>query len=384
MGTPGGTVTWSLAAAGTDITRFGVSTGVSTTGDTFLDFDYTKVIADAFAEWSKYGDIEFQQVADQGGAAGVGMDADIRIYFGEIPGGTAGYAFYPSFWGGAIGGDILLDTLNLFNTDRALFENLVLHEIGHAIGLGHVSGEPSIMRPNIAKIGLQEDDIEGIIEIYGAQDNLPPDPGPEVSQFQGDDKDNQIAGTGEADAIDGAEGNDFLRGRAGDDTVNGGAGSDTIYGGRGNDMLRGDSSSDLLNGRVGRDELEGGDGSDLLFGGRGRDLIDGGEMHDTLKGGRGADTLTGGTGDDLLKGGKYFDTFVFADSHGHDTIVDFDAISIDEKIDFTNFSAFTSIDDVLLNTTQRDDGVMIQTGADSSILLRNVELNDLDNGDFLF
>ena len=323
LGTAGGLVTWSLAAAGSDISRFNVATQVSTTGDTFLDYDFEKVISDAFAEWSRYGDIEFQQVEDQGGAAGVGVSADIRIFFGAIPGGTAGYAFYPSNYGSPIGGDILLDTLGRFNTDPLLFASVVLHEIGHALGLGHVSGS-SIMTATVKKIGLQADDIEGIIEIYGEQDAVeppdgppnqdppgeeppneappheeppveeppvedPPDAEPPVEEppveeppneepsdtytMIGDERNNKMVGTSVADAINGAGGNDTLIGSAGDDMLVGMANNDLLKGGKGNDTLDGGDHADKLRGGSGSDILEGGAGNDWLKGGGGADVF---------------------------------------------------------------------------------------------------------------
>lgn len=391
LGTAGGIVTWSLAAAGTDISRFSVGNGVSTTGDTFLDYDYEQVISDAFSEWSRYGDIEFQQVEDQGGAAGVGADADIRIYFGAIPGGTAGYAFYPSYYGSAIGGDILLDTLDRFNTDPLLFASVVLHEIGHSLGLGHVDSD-SIMTARVKKIGLQADDIAGIQEIYGVQDasdapaDAPPQEAPPVEDpaheeppaedqahdhdhdhhhdpdhdhpiteelsgpftMIGDDDNNKIVGTGEADAFNGAGGNDKLIGGGGDDMLVGMAGKDVLKGGKGNDTL------------------------------------EGGDQDDKLKGGSGADTLDGGTGNDWLKGGGNADMFVFYDGHGHDKIVDFNAKSADEKLDLRDLTTFDGFDDLAGAASQVDGHVLIDTGADSSILLANTNLSTLDASDFLF
>ena len=388
LGTPGGTVTWSLAAAGEDISRFNVATQISTTGATFLNYDFAQVIADAFAEWSKHGDIEFQQIADQGGAAGVGRDADIRIFFGAIPGGTVGYAFYPSPYS-AIGGDILLDTLSRFNTDPLLFASIVLHEIGHAIGLGHVDGS-SIMTPKIRKIGLQQDDIEGIIEIYGAQDAPAPEPGPQpvpepnAPTLSGDDGNNRLVGTSDADIIAGAGGNDALIGANGADTIMGGEGRDSIYGGRGFDVISGGDGNDLLRGHGGHDQLQGDTGADKLLSGRGNDLLTGGGGNDTLNGSAGSDTLIGGSGDDTLKGGKWADSFVFADDHGHDKILDFNVVNTQERINLTDLTTLNSFADVANAATQVNGNVLINTGADSSILLRKVSLSDLGADDFLF
>lgn len=445
LGTAGGTVTWSIAAAGTDISRFGFETQTSVSGESFLDYDFVQMISDAFAEWSKYGDIEFQQVEDQGGAAGVGVDADIRIYFGAIPGGTAGYAFYPSSYGSAIAGDILLDTLDKFNNDPVLFFNLLLHEIGHTLGLGHVSGD-SIMQSSIKKIGLQADDIAGIQEIYGVQDDVigqnetgsaqdgsdqpqdapndtdqsgdehaaedpnhtdpndapqtdegqttsdpegddhtheedghshdghdhdghshdPDQNAPALSLLEGDETKNKIVATNDADLVNGLGGNDTLRGEAGDDTLNGGDGNDKILGGVGNDILSGQNGNDTLKGNAGADQMNGGEGDDLL------------------KGGRGEDTLNGGTGDDTLFGRGHADTFEFADNHGHDIIKDFAVKNDDEKIDLTGLSGLNDFGDVMSALSQSGGDLVIDTGANSSITLENVDIAHLDANDFLF
>lgn len=48
------------------------------------------------------------------------------------------------------------------------FRRIALHELGHAIGLGHESEEQVIMSPNIGNIDrLQTDDIAGVNTLYG-------------------------------------------------------------------------------------------------------------------------------------------------------------------------------------------------------------------------
>lgn len=439
-------MTWSIAAAGTDISRFGVATQNSVTGSSFLDYDFEQVIADAFAEWSKYGDIEFQQVADQGGAAGIGQDADIRIFFGEIPGGTAGYAFYPSSWGSAIAGDILLDTLALFNNDPVMFFNLVLHEIGHALGLGHVDAN-SIMTSTVKKIGLQPDDIAGIQAIYGVQDDVvtpppapepeptppepepepeptPPEPEPEPTppepepeppapeptppedeeephghdtgedhddhdDHDHDDHDHDGHNHGGDEAptvpiVNGDNGDNRIVGSSGTEIINGLAGNDTLIGSGGNDTINGGDGADKIKGGNSDDVLSGQSGHDLVVGNGGNDLISGGSGNDKLRGGYGDDTLNGGTGNDKLFGRQDDDVFEFADGHGHDVIADFDTISVGEKIDLTGVSTLNDFNDVLDASSKFRKHLIIETGDDSSIKLIRTDIGDLDASDFLF
>lgn len=90
--------------------------------------------------------------------------------------------------------------------------------------------------------------------------------------------------------------------------VNAGAGNDTvsINGNRKTDLtigatINGDDGNDRLSGTNNADSINGGAGDDDLFGNGGADLLYGGDGDDLLVGGAGIDTLNGDAGDDLLK-----------------------------------------------------------------------------------
>ncbi|MDF1794630.1 MAG: matrixin family metalloprotease [Thalassobaculaceae bacterium] len=172
----------------------------------------------------------------------------------------------------------------------AYFSTLVLHEVGHILGLSHQASN-SIMTPNIynAATAPTTKDIANLTSIYGeATDDT-------VAVVQ-------AGGTG-AQEIVGNAGPDILYGNQGMDTLSARDGDDTLYGGQD------------------ADRLVAGNGADILYGNLASDLLIGGDGNDTLFGGQGADTLSGGTGDDILSGGLGGDLFVTAG--GHDTISDF-------------------------------------------------------------
>ncbi len=77
---------------------------------------------------------------------------------------------------------------------------------------------------------------------------------------------------------------------------------------------------------VGRDRLVGNADGNILKGGGGRDTVQGGAGADTLKGGGGGDTLVAGKGADTLIGGRGADVFVFNGTRkeGRNVIRDFD------------------------------------------------------------
>ncbi|WP_020405103.1 Ig-like domain-containing protein [Hahella ganghwensis] len=178
-------------------------------------------------------------------------------------------------------------------------------------------------------------------------------PGDAASQSNGDNGDNIIQGSDEADVIDGQDGDDIIHGGDGDDDITGGEGSDQLYGGLGDDVFRAEgylTYPDLYFGGEGYDTLQGGSGDDIIrittFGTevdgnlvsvekidggagynqivalhssdyldfsnttlvnisrimahRGNDTVIGSAGNDIIEGGEGIDTLRGGPGDDVF------------------------------------------------------------------------------------
>ncbi len=82
-----------------------------------------------------------------------------------------------------------------------------------------------------------------------------------------------------------------------------GSGSDRIRGNNANNHIQGGAGDDRIEGRGGHDRLFGGMGDDTLFGDGGNDWLYGGPGADRLFGGAGHDRLFGGNGNDLLSGG---------------------------------------------------------------------------------
>ncbi|MBS7791846.1 VCBS repeat-containing protein [Roseococcus sp. SDR] len=172
VGTPGGTVTWSLVGAGVTTTSFGFYAGASVALSGFLGFDFVGVLNRAFAAWSAIANINFVQVFDGGGAVGRGTTGSIRIAGGYIDGDsdTLAQAFSPG--SSAISGDIVFDSseIDFWNADS--FLAVATHEIGHAIGLNHTAIPNQLMNAsyNPAISTPQSDDIAGARHIYGASD----------------------------------------------------------------------------------------------------------------------------------------------------------------------------------------------------------------------
>ena len=280
-------------------------------GEPFLRDDsdgMRSLIRDAFDAWEAVCGIDFVEVSD-------GALVDIRIGWARIgsehsdgPGGVLGTYSYLTGDDGStmVSGRILIDWFDSGTSLAAIYDT-VLHEIGHAVGLGHSDVENMVMSGGLGtepdgltpywngvpgRDPLQPDDIAGAVALWGEPVRSTGTPGP----------DTLLGGPG-PDTLSGGEGDDVLVGGLGEDSLAGGPGEDRIWGQGGPDTIDGGAADDLLFGQAGADRIDGGAGADIVLGGTGEDRIDGGLGEDRLWGEGGLDTMEGGAGDDFVAGG---------------------------------------------------------------------------------
>ena len=197
----------------------------------------------------------------------------------------------------------------------------------------------------------------------------------------GADSDFIYAETTEVDSGD-PEGTNFLRGNAGDDGLYGGAGADDMNGGFGSDEMFGGSGDDRLGGFDGDDVIFGDAGNDQIHGGDGNDQLFGDDGDDVMRGADGDDFMLGGAGNDILVGGAGADEFLIEVGYGaqDDLIKDFaqgeDTLTILGEIDGETIT----FEDLFLS--QEKSVAIIQAG-DSTIRLKGVDVDDLDEEDLL-
>ena len=167
-------------------------------------------------------------------------------------------------------------------TDLSFYAVLV-HEIGHTLGLAHVDvkGSLQIMNPVIAADRLQDGDVAGIQALYG-----------------------QKVWTNGVDNIDLSriDAGMTIRARGGDDRVTGSALDDAIYSGFGDDIVNASGGADLIIDTLGSNVLNGEGSDDVIIGGRGQTVGTGGQGDDILIGGSADDDVAGGIGNDTIRG----------------------------------------------------------------------------------
>ena len=157
--TPGGIVTFSFQENAKLVSNH-KQVDVPTLSFDLLPNCAKKKIEDAFEEWSTFGNIQFQKVSND-------SNSDIKIYVADIY--RAGLAF-PNFNSAncqILTGQITFNPNDIhFPFDCDQFYLLALHEVGHCLGLGH-SSEANVMGNIFDNFqGLQQGDIEGIVQIY--------------------------------------------------------------------------------------------------------------------------------------------------------------------------------------------------------------------------
>lgn len=191
LGTPGG-ATWSVMAAGLGIQGSETHSGALTSNLGSLiggsgTSEEIAAIGWAIDTWAAVCNFtNLGMVADgavNGGAtqASGGHLGDMRFAaIGGFSGGsTIAHAYTPGTqstvsWG-TLGGDVHFNTAFGYvdnpnaGSGSIDFATIALHEIGHALGLGHSSVSGSVMEPVYtgARRSLHADDVAGIQAIYG-------------------------------------------------------------------------------------------------------------------------------------------------------------------------------------------------------------------------
>ncbi len=421
FGTSGGVVTWSAATVNFPEQPFSFSATLSQ--------EQIGATREAFDAWEAVTDIDFVEVSDSD-------SVDIRLGFASIDGssGTLAQAFFSFIGVTLVSSTIRFDTAENYvvgegnvGAGAVNFKTVAIHEIGHAIGIGHSSVSPAIMQafidPDVNS--LQPDDIAAAQFIYGAPAGFSPDTatttpvtttstGTEGADvLTGTSGDDILSGGSGADLISGGSGGDVIYGNKETDTIFGNDGADTIFGGQNNgpetfnngssakrqgaDVLDGGAGADLIYGNHGGDAITGGSGNDTvfagqdddtIFGGFGDDVLSGNRNNDRIDGGGGDDTINGGFGNDTLTGSSGNDRFVFTNDSGDDVITDefvtllFDRFLIQSNI---NGTGVTTGAEMLTRITNNAAGqAVIDLGGGNSITFEGVQENYFISSDFEF
>lgn len=204
----------------------------------------------ALAAWDAASGLSFVEVPDRPGGAGI----DLRFRFEALGGPSVlGRAGLPPDGDVALNVDLFRHDLLMPHPVRISFQ-VLLHEIGHGLGLGHPLDDTAEARANTIMVatlgrtpvsnGLLPWDQAAIATLYATPEAEAAlgltwswDAAWAAVRGQGTARADVLNGTAYRDALFGGAGNDVLNGFAGDDRLTPGAGDDVIAGGAGRDVL---------------------------------------------------------------------------------------------------------------------------------------------------
>lgn len=159
----GGVVTYSFLPAGVEVNTHSANNVTSASFEEFQPCAVT-AIRRALSDWERIANIEFQEEP-------AGSDSQIRFIVASVRQSGVGYPNFPKSPCIDIGGDVFFSLSNKDIPCNDGIYPLALHEIGHALGLGHVQSN-NIMSTRFWDddiLQIQSGDSAGIIEIYGAK-----------------------------------------------------------------------------------------------------------------------------------------------------------------------------------------------------------------------
>ncbi len=327
-------------------------------------------------------------------------DPDMNVGKIDIPGSTAGYGGNSASW---FGSDIsTYDSFVVYDKTINFTSNmsLLLHELGHALGLKHpFEGSvtlPSNLDNNRNTLmsytenpdngrdsdAMQRFDIFATQDIWGAAANNPGntvytggrnDTVDTVWDSGGKDTFN-ATGRGNSVRLDLREGNFSTFDSTRDVAIAYGTRIENAKGGAASDTLIGNATRNVLLGNGGGDTLLGKNGRDILRGGGGNDTIKGGNGNDAIKGGTGSDTLRGQKGNDTIFGNAGADTIIFSRNHDNDKVRGFD-----DNLDTLKVTGYGSKANVMSMASDIDGNVVFDFGNGDMITVFNISVSAIED-----